>query len=130
MNEINEGYWKDGNTKHFIPIKNQQRHGTAKWYQENGKVHHIETCKNGKPEVIKAYQHDKLLFIHNIKNDVLNGNQYSFFKNGAIKTHEFYKNSIKTGIQKSYFNNKMLRYHENFYNNKREGIKITYFKKK
>lgn len=84
---IEEEYYKSGQIKYQVPIRNGKRDGTLKEYYENGKLFAISKYEDGK----------------------LEGESKIYFESGKIKQKHIYKNGIRCCESKFYHKEGYLR---------------------
>ncbi len=74
--EIEMEYYKSGQLKSEVVLKNKKRHGLSKSYHENGQLESEEVFKNGTPEgAVKKYdENGKQIHEETMNEDALKRN--------------------------------------------------------
>ncbi|WP_168800780.1 toxin-antitoxin system YwqK family antitoxin [Psychroserpens sp. NJDZ02] len=144
-------YFKNGNLKKVISLKNDKFHGENKEYYENGNIKEITPYINGKihGEWVKYNENGILTIRTIIKNGdyseshitgfypngqisrigFKNKGPYKwYFKNGQLKEINNYKDGQEHGENKKYYENGQIKFEGKHYEGERDG-KFIWYKK-
>ena len=100
-------YYENGQIRRDDTFINGKGHGLMKSYYENGQIKKIYNCIKGKKHgTLKEYHQNGLIKLQcDYKNGKLNGEYMSYHENGELEFQTKYNNGIQSGETKSYYNN-------------------------